>query len=207
MIVSELQYFPPLTFFGALYSNTYVYLDIYEPYHKMSFRNRCLIAGDRGIISLSVPLKDGRNQRLPFNEVIISDAENWQARHFKSIKSAYNRSPFFEYYEHELSDIFKKRFVRLADWNLFCLNWVKEKIAWRAEIRFTENAIPYSAEGLDDRRNRVLPKNYSEKNPVKYRQVFEEKTGFLPNLSILDLLFNTGKEAGELLRDSREGHL
>ncbi len=140
-------------------------------------------------------------------EVIISDAENWQARHFKSIKSAYNRSPFFEYYEHELSDIFEKPFVRLADWNLFCLNWVKEKIGWKAEIRLTENAIPYSAEGLDDRRNQVLPKNYSEWDPVKYRQVFQEKTGFYPNLSILDLMFNTGKQAGELLRNSQEGHL
>jgi hypothetical protein len=204
MIVSELQYFPPLTFFSALYNHSYVYLDIYEPYRKMSFRNRCLIAGDRGVISLSVPLKEGRNQRLPLKEVIISDTENWQSRHFKSIKSAYNRSPFFEYYEHELAAIFNKPFVRLADWNLYCLNWVKEKIAWDGDILFTENAIPYSAEGQDDRRNSVLPKNYSERNPVKYRQVFEEKTGFFPNLSILDLLFNTGKQAGELLRNSKE---
>jgi hypothetical protein len=202
MIVSELQYFPPLTFFSALYSNTYVYLDIYEPYRKMSFRNRCLIAGDRGVISLSVPLKKGRNQRLPINEVIISDAENWQSRHLKSIKSAYNRSPFFEYYESELEDVFNKPFVRLADWNLYCLNWIKEKIAWNAEILFTVNATPYSAAAPDNGRNSILPKNYSEWNPVKYRQVFEEKTGFFPNLSILDLLFNTGKQAGELLRSS-----
>jgi len=206
MIVSELQYFPPLTFFSALYRSTYVYLDIYEPYRKMSFRNRCLLAGDRGVISLSVPLKEGRNQRLPVKEVMISDAENWQSRHFKSIKSAYNRSPFFEHYEYELAEIFNKPFVRLADWNLYCLNWVKEKIAWNAELRFTEKATPYAGDAPDDRRNSVLPKNYSAWNPVKYRQVFEEKTGFFPNLSILDLLFNTGKHSGELLRDSLEDH-
>jgi hypothetical protein len=56
--------------------------------------------------------------------------------------------------------------------------------------------------GFEDRRNIILPKNYSQWNPVKYRQVFEERTGFLPNLSVLDLLFNVGKEGGELLRNS-----
>jgi len=95
MIVSELQYFPPLSFFSTLYRETYVDLDIYEIYRKMSFRNRCLIAGAQGIIHLSVPLLDGRNQQLPMNEVLISDTEKWQSRHFKSIRSAYNRSPFF----------------------------------------------------------------------------------------------------------------
>jgi hypothetical protein len=202
MVVSELQYFPPVSFFSTLYEETYVYFDIYEIYRKMSFRNRCLIAGAQGIISLSVPLQDGRNQQLPMNEVLISGSENWQARHFKSIQSAYNRSPFFEYFQEELAMLYQKPFDRLTEWNLFCLNWIKEKLEWPAEIRFTETAIPYREEGMDDRRNRVLPKNYSLWNPAKYRQVFEEKTGFFPNLSILDLLFNTGNEAVELLRNS-----
>src|SRR6202790_5862619 len=106
MIISELQYFPPITFFTALYKETYVYFDIYEIYRKMSFRNRCLIAGAQGIISLSVPLQDGRNQQLPMNEVLISDTDNWQSRHFKSIQSAYNRSPFFEYYKNEIAGLY-----------------------------------------------------------------------------------------------------
>ncbi len=202
MIVSELQYFPPVTFLTTLYNETYAYLDVYENYRKMSFRNRCVIAGAQGTISLSVPLQDGRNQNLPMNEVLISEIENWQSRHFKSIQSAYNRSPFFEYYQHELSEIYQKPFKLLVDWNLHCLNWVKEKLDWPAEIRFTEKAIPFGANGFEDRRNIVLPKNYSRWNPVKYRQVFEERTGFLPNLSVLDLLFNVGKQAGELLRNS-----
>jgi len=202
MIVAELQYFPPITFVSTLYKETYVYLDVYEIYRKMSFRNRCLIAGAQGIISLSVPLKDGRNQQLPVNEVLISDTENWQARHFKSIRSAYNRSPFFEYYQHELAVIYQKRFVKLAEWNLCCLNWLKEKMGWPVEIRLTEKVILYGTDGMDDRRNQVLPKNYNEWNPVKYRQSFEERTGFLPNLSVLDLLFNTGPSAAGLLRNS-----
>src|SRR5258708_20288731 len=172
MIVSELQYFPPVTFFVTLYKETYVYLDVYEIYRKMSFRNRCLIAGAQGIVSLSVPLKQGRNQQLPMNEVLISDAENWRSRHFKSIQSAYNRSPFFEYYQDELASLFQIRFERLGEWNLHCLNWVKEKLECPAEIRFTERAIAFQAEGIDDRRSLVLPKNYSNWNPLKYPQIF-----------------------------------
>ncbi len=202
MIISELQYFPPVTFLTTLYNETYVYLDIYETYRKMSFRNRCIIAGAQGVISLSIPLQDGRNQNIPVNEVLISDKENWQARHFKSMQSAYKRSPFFEFYEQELSGIYQKPYSRLVDWNLHCLNWIKAKLGWSAEIRFTETVVPFREAGYDDRRNLFLPKNYHRWNPVKYRQVFEERTGFFPNLSILDLLFNTGNEAPELLRKS-----
>ncbi len=202
MLLFELQYFPPVTFVSTLYKRTYVYLDLYEFYRKMSFRNRCLMAGAEGVVSLSIPLKDGRNQLLPMREVRISETENWQARHFKSIRSAYNRSPFFEYYADELEAVYRQPVSLLAEWNLICLNWLHSKLDWPAEIRFTESAIPFGAAGWEDRRNQVIPKNYNQWNPVKYRQVFEERTGFFPNLSILDLLFNTGKQAGELLRNS-----
>ena len=128
MIVFELQYFPPVSFFSTLYRETYFYFDIYEIYRKMSFRNRCLIAGAQGMISLSVPLEKGRNQQLPMNEVRISDTEKWQSRHFKSIRSAYNRSPFFDFYQDELAAIYQRPFELLTDWNLCCLEWVKEKL-------------------------------------------------------------------------------
>jgi hypothetical protein len=204
MIVCELQYFPPVSFFSTLFGETYIYLDVYEIYRKMSFRNRCLVAGAQGIISLSVPLQQGRNQQLPMNEVRISDTEQWQSRHFKSIRSAYNRSPFFDFYRDELAAIYQQPFELLTDWNTRCLEWVREKIAWRAKVRFTESAIPYPCDGIRDLRGTVLPKNFMEWKPVKYRQVFEERTGFFPNLSILDLLFNCGPLASELLRHSDE---
>ena len=170
----------------------------------MSFRNRCLIAGAQGIISLSVPLEQGRNQQLPINEVRISQTEKWQSRHFKSIRSAYNRSPFFDFYQDELEVIYHRPFELLSDWNICCLEWVKEKLSWQTEIGYTESAIPFQSDGVRDLRNRVLPKNYMEWETVKYRQVFEERTGFLPNLSILDLLFNCGPRSNELLSNSFE---
>jgi hypothetical protein len=204
MIVFELQYFPPVSFFSTLYKETYIHLDIYDIYRKMSFRNRCLIAGAQGIISLSVPLQNGRNQQVPMKEVRISDTDKWQSRHFKSIRSAYNRSPFFDFYQDELAAIYHRPFELLTEWNLCCLDWVKEKLAWRTRISVTDSAIGYQAEGVTDMRNRVLPKNFMEWKPVKYRQVFEERTGFFPNLSILDLLFNCGPRSSELLSNSLE---
>jgi hypothetical protein len=201
MFLAEIQYFPPIIFFKTSYKETYIYFDQYDIYRKMSFRNRCLIAGANGIITLSVPLQEGRNQRVRMKEVRISQSEDWQARHWKSIRSAYNRSPFFDYYRDELEMLFSMKFELLMDWNLQCLNWVKEKLAWPAEIRLTENPEQGSAANLlEDHRNQVLPKNYAQFIPLKYRQVFEEKTGFFPNISILDLLFNVGRQARNLLK-------
>ena len=201
MLLSEIQYFPPIIFFKTSYKETYIYLDQYELYRKMSFRNRCLIAGANGIISLSVPLQQGRNQRVQIKEVHIARSEDWQSRHWKSIQSAYNRSPFFDYYRDELELLFSREFELLMDWNLECLKWVKEKLAWPVEIRLTEKPEKEVNPSLwQDYRNRVIPKNYAKHTPLKYRQVFEEKTGFFPNVSILDLLFNTGRQAGDLLK-------
>jgi len=201
MILSEIQYFPPITFFKTSYKNIYIVLDQYEKYRKMSFRNRCLVAGANGIISLSVPLRHGRNQHIPVNEVRIDGSADWQGQHWKSIQSAYNRSPFFEYYRDELEKHFQLKTEWLMDWNLECLKWVREKLQWPAEIRLTEDPVTGPGrEKWEDLRDQVLPKNYMNYSPVKYRQVFEEKTGFLPNLSILDLLFNTGRLAVYLLK-------
>lgn len=206
MLLAELQYFPPIIFFKISYKETYIYLDQYEFYRKMSFRNRCLIAGANGIISLSIPLEKGRDQRARMNEVRISYSEDWQKRHLKSIQSAYNRSPFFDYYKDEMETLFSRKFELLMDWDLHCLSWVKEKIAWPAEIKLTEfQEEAFVPDLWEDYRSWILPKNYAQHTPLQYRQVFEEKKGFFPNLSILDLLFNAGRETGNLLMISGSG--
>jgi hypothetical protein len=198
MIVVELQYFPPITFISTLFRESYVYLDLYESYRKMSFRNRCMIAGAQGIISLSVPLKNGRSQLLPVNEVRISETEHWQNHHYKSICSAYNRSPFFEYYADELEALYVKPVSGLVEWNLGCLDWLKKTgLAGRNPVHGTVCTLWNQRMGRST--ESVVPRNYSQWNPVKYRQVFEER-GWVSNLSVIDLLFNAGKQAAELLR-------
>lgn len=197
MISVDLQYFPPVTYVSALLRETYVNINVFESYRKMSFRNRCFIAGAEGIISLSIPLIDGRNQKIAMNEILVSYAEDWRGRHWKSIQSSYARSPFFEYYKEELKEIFEQPVTHLAEWNMVCLEWTMKKLKWKGAFLPPHNLIP-SNEPLVDFKS-VLPKNYMHYKPVKYRQVFEERTGFFPNLSILDLLFNTGNDAGGLL--------
>jgi hypothetical protein len=132
-------------------------------------------------------------------DVKISSPQRWQKDHLKTIESCYNRSPWFEFYKDELQELYSKPFTFLLDWNLACLDWSFNKLNMPKNYSLTAEFIKNYGEGFDDRRNKILPKNHGELESLKYRQVFEERTGFFPNLSILDLLFCEGKKARELL--------
>jgi hypothetical protein len=200
-LISDLQYFPSVIFYKISYLESHIVFDQYEYYQKMSFRNRALIAGANGIIILSVPLEEGRDQKRIMKEVRIANREKWQSQHWKSIQSAYNRSPWFEYYRDELSALYQKTFEFLLDWNLACFEWSLQKMELDLNFGLNDSYQPqYDPAVYIDWRNKILPKNYRQFGAVKYRQVFEEKLGFLPNLSILDLLFCEGKGAKNLFR-------
>jgi hypothetical protein len=167
----------------------------------MSFRNRSLIAGANGIISLSIPLLDGRDQKMKIRDVRIDNRKKWQSQHWKSIESSYNRSPWFEHYRDGLTTLYGQKTEFLFDWNLRCFEWTLEKLGMDVSTSLTESFSKYpDLSSQIDRRNQILPKNYFLSDPVRYRQVFEERLGFLPNLSILDLLFCEGKNAETLLK-------
>ncbi len=204
MLLIDLQYFPAVSFFSDSFRESNILFDSYDPYRKMSFRNRCLIAGANNIIGLSIPLEGGRQQTAPMKEIRVSRSEPWQVKHWRSIHSAYNRSPFFEHYEEELEKIYKNKTVWLQDWNRACLEWIKQKTGWPPEIGILTGSEPEA--GTDpktdtgklkytDRRNELLPKNYLTFAAPRYHQVFEDSLGFQANLSVLDLLFNTGPDA------------
>jgi len=165
----------------------------------MSFRNRCMIAGANGIISLSVPLQEGRNQKTMIKDVRIAGLQ-WQAQHWKSIMTSYNKSPWFEFYKDELKLLYSKSFHFLLDWNIACFEWSAQKLKLPLTFSLTDNLQNNQQNETEDFRNKVLPKNYLSFDAVRYRQVFEDKIGFLPNLSVLDLLFCEGKNAIALLR-------
>ena len=198
-LLCDYQYFSPITYYKSLFNLSYVKFEQYETYQKMSFRNRAIISGANGLIHLSVPLKDGRNQRSIMKDVQIDNKAKWQPSHWKSIVSCYNKSPWFEFYKDELIQLFEKRFDFLVDWDLACFEWAVEKLGLKVELSFTEAYQPHYGEGIIDFRNKLLPKNYQDFEPIVYHQVFESKLGFLPNLSILDLLFCEGKRVKELL--------
>lgn len=194
MIVLDSQYFPCISYCKILSENTICEIEQEEQFRKMSFRNRCIIAGSNGLINLSVPLEGGRNTKNSMKEVKISYSENWALQHWKSILSGYSKSPFFEYYQSDIEQLIKKQHTFLLDKNMEILFWIKKVFKFKIIIEKTTEYRIKNEFGENDFRNKWMPNNYTndESNSLKYAQVFEEKIGFQKNLSVLDLLFCNG---------------
>jgi hypothetical protein len=203
-IVSHLQYFAPIIEYKNSIKFRYLKIEQYEAWQKMSFRNRCIIAGANGLLHLSIPVEGGRHSDQMIREVKIDNSHRWQILHWRSIISAYNRSPWFVFYKDEMQVFYHSKYAWLWDWNLDLLYWTIKKLNIDVEISLTESwQKDYPPHGFLDMRNRVLPKNFGsfvEDCPV-YKQVFEDRIGFRSNLSIIDLLFCEGPNAARLLKD------
>ena len=216
-LLIESQYFPPISFYKTLIGADILKIERYEHYQKVSYRNRCYVAGPNGVILLSVPLTRGKNQRTIMKDVRISNEEKWQALHWKTLTSAYRRSPWFEYFEDGLENLYAQKFDFLLDWNMACYEWAEKVLGLEKAVSFTESfRKSYDpAEKILDLRDVLTPGNRGTSAPVQqntlspgenggelpqYTQVFGERTGFVPGLSILDLLFCEGKRALELLK-------
>jgi WbqC-like protein family len=193
------QYLGNITYYSTLFKSSNIELGAYEQHQKSSFSNRCYIAGANGLITLSIPLIKGRNQKTPVNEIEIDNQQKWQIKHWRAIESSYMRSPWFEYYKDDLKGFYQKEYKYLFDWNKDLLVYILKKLNWNGELMTSTIYDPLAIEKIDDR-NKIVPKNYLEFQTKKYPQVFEEKLGFLPNLSIIDLLFCCGKSAGQFLK-------
>lgn len=202
-LIVEIEYFGPVTFYKKVGKFSHVEFDVYENWQKMSFRNRSILAGANGPVTLSIPLEEGRGQRKLTRDVRVANRYAWQSQHWKTIMSCYNRSPWFEFYRDELEVLYKKPVSFLVDWNLACWEWSLEKLGWsiRTSLTTSKEMSRDMTEWLD-MRGQLLPKNINEKfpEPVAYRQVFEDRTGFIPHCSILDLLFCEGKNARTVLK-------
>ncbi len=161
----------------------------------MSFRNRCTVLGGGGPILLSIPLMGGRGQHNPMKEVRIRNEEHWQARHWKSIVSCYNKSPWFEFYHDELERLYQRRYEFLLDWNFDCFRWVTDKLSISVPVSLSSGyRRDYPEEGYLDLRNRLMPATINRSYPevAAYPQVFADRFDFVPHLSILDRLFCQG---------------
>lgn len=226
-LLIDLQYFPSIILYKNSNKFSNIVFEQYEYYQKMSFRNRCRIAGANGLINLSVPLEKGRDQKTLLKDVKISGRNDWQGQHWKTILSCYSRSPWFEFYRDELAGLYQKPFQFLLDWNLSCFEWTLKILQMPVSFSLTTAYHKNYEEGnWVDWRGKILPGHrkggaiedqLGHRDPgqpddttrpalreavVKYRQVFEERTGFLPGLSILDLLFCEGKNARFLLLEA-----
>lgn len=209
MQLIELQCFMPSVVCAGLAEKTYIKLDIYERYEKMSFRNSYTLVGANGVARLSVPLVNGRNQRIPYSTVRIDNSQRWQQLHWKTIVSAYNRSPWFEFYQLDLKPLYEQPYEHLVEWNLAGLKWVLKQLKWKGEMEVVETPLEKfenTNSNIDlsvchDLRTVFAPRNISGRLPhmMKYNQVFEDRLGFIPYTSILDLLFCEGPNAKNIL--------
>ncbi len=204
-ILLELQYLPPVQYFSKLASFPVVYLEQHEHYAKGSYRNRCHIAAVNGVQRLSIPLRKGKNQQQSIREVQISYDEHWPSNHWHAIRSAYGNSPYFVHYADALEPVFKQKKEFLWDLNLELLQLMMKLTGLKTELRLTESYQP-APEGMLDFREKIHPKRPAQDpafKPAAYPQVFEDRHGFLPNLSVLDLLFCAGPASGNVLRNSQ----
>lgn len=204
-VVLEIQYLPPVQYFSKLAAFPVVFIEACEHYVKGSYRNRCHIAAVNGIQRLSIPLRKGKNERQPIREVQIAYDEPWQTQHWQAIRSAYGSSPFFVHYADVLEPFFKKnKITHLWDFNLELLQLFVKLMGLKTELRFTETYEPIPADKLDFR-EKIHPKHPFIDEAFQatyYPQVFEDRHGYLENLSILDLLFCSGPAAVHVLEKS-----
>lgn len=200
-LIIEYQYFGAINAINTLFQYSNIEFEVCESFQKMSFRNRMILAGSNGLVHLSVPLEKGRDQKQLLRDVRISYSLPWQQQHWRTIESCYNRSPFYEYYSDWLSAFFLRRPVFLLDLNRDIMDWLRRVLKSTSEISETTNFIPRYPEEVTDLRSHWMPKNFQQEgSPIRYLQVFEDRIGFQPNLSILDLLFCAGPQAYSLLR-------
>ncbi len=144
-----------------------------------------------GKLPLTIPVVFTQNNRQLFKDIKISEDENWQDLHWKSIQSAYSSSPFFEFYETDFQSLFKSKFEYLMDFNFKCLEVIYDCLELNLEF---EKTILFDKKPMEVIDYRFLTDNRKEKNQdfKRYVQVFDDKHGFIPNLSILDLICNEG---------------
>ncbi|NDC77509.1 MAG: hypothetical protein EBZ67_06525 [Chitinophagia bacterium] len=195
--MQALHYFPNLvSYVSSLRDDVFDVVGA-EPYRKMSFRNRCIIAAANGPLTLSIPIQGGRGVRTPYREVRICERQDWRGRHWKTIASAYGKAPWFFHYAEGLEVLFRTPHDRLMDWNLACLVWVDRSLGLK-DVERKVCMAPSTSLSVD----LITPQDY--KDPVHgpfpaYFQLFEEKHGFLPNLSILDFVMCVGMPGRPLL--------
>jgi hypothetical protein len=200
----ELHFLPSLEYFCALQKFDQIVLEKHEHYVKQGYRNRCYINTSQGVGVLTVPLTE-KHGKVLVKDVRIDYSTKWQNIHWRTLQSAYKNAPFFEHYEEELHRQITKGHQFLFDLNLsllsFCLKSLKYDLKLSESVSYQKTSDP----SIQDHRSAIQAKKpYSERayyQPVSYHQVFGSM--FVPNLSLIDLLFCEGPNAGRLIKASQ----
>lgn len=197
-------YLGNVQYYSKLASADTAFIEQHEHYQKQSYRNRCCIVGANGVLTLVIPIEKDHGKKMPIRDVRIDYSKVWQQNHWRAILASYNSSPFFEYYADDIRPFYEKKERFLFDYNLNLTNVILDLLSVKANIVLTQE---YDAEVEDkqfDYRQSISPKARLAKpdsffSSKEYFQVFALKLGFIPNLSIVDLLFNEGPGSQQFL--------
>ena len=213
-VLLQTTYFGPIQWYQKLYRYDHILIEQYDSYQKQTFRNRCVIATANGLQALTVPVEHpspntsnkspipsgGAGGGLLVKDLRISDHNQWRRIHWNALQSAYSESPFFEYYADDIRPFFEQKYDFLIDFNEAIRQKMCELIDMHPHVEYTQAFLPphFPSPLTLDLRSVIsakhpLPDADVESKP--YWQVFQQKHGFQPNLSILDLLFNMGPES------------
>jgi len=198
MTLFSTAYIPSISYMARFLAENEPVVEIWETYHKQTYRNRCRVMTANGVESLSVPVIKVNGNHTMTKDMIISPIEPWQHIHSRCLESAYKASPYFDHYYDYLKPIFEGHFERLIDLNDAALLAVLKMLKINKEIVHTTD---YVRETENDLREVFSPKRpFDSMVFPAYYQVFSEKFPFAEDLSVLDLVFNEGPEAINYLK-------
>jgi hypothetical protein len=196
-------YFPSISHFAALAQSENTVFEIEDNFQKQTNRNRTYIYSPNGIQLLNIPVKHSKESHQKTKDIQIETDSDWQKQHFKSLEAAYRSSPFFEFFEDDLRPIFEKKHVFLLDLNFQILEIVSKCLRMKLEYTTTTEYF-HEVDTNEFKDFRALVNGKKDSSSFEsYTQVFDDKYGFINNLSVLDLLFNEGKYALDYLKKQK----
>ena len=191
-------YFPSLLFWKIILKNNFFWMKN-SYYKKQTLRNRMFIHGANGKLMLSIPIRhSGINQKRFYDDVSIDSSSDWKKNHFKSIKIAYQSSPYFEFYEEDLKNFYQVETSNLYNFNLKSVELV---LKW-LDMGTNNRTIDFNIEIYKQSKNikEIDNREIKKKTNIKYIQTFEDKNGFIDGLSILDMIFNCGPKTKDYIK-------
>ena len=192
-ILISTAYLPPVSYFSHIVQADEILIEKEENYLKQTYRNRCYILSSNGPHNLSVPVYMGSLHKTVIKDIRIDYTKRWQQVHLRAMTAAYNSSPYFEYYFEDLEKIILKDHLFLLELNMELLESLLNMMKINRPISFTR-IFEAAVNAENDFRYNISPKIKSDLNFRDYKQVFDNGNGFVPDLSLIDLLFNMGPE-------------
>ena len=191
-------YFSTISQYTSVVKSNTITFEAEGNYQKQSYRNRCYIFGANGKQLLNIPISNTNkiSGKIKMRDVVVENS-NWQRQHYKSLTTAYNHSPFFEFYKDDLQFIFTKKYKYLLDINIDSFHFINDALELSKKYNISKI---YNENTVNDYRYHAAVKNDDKSRSTPYIQMFEAENGFLENLSILDLLFMEGPNSINFLK-------